>query len=476
MKFKSIITLLSITVILGINCSAEERVAVKTNILYDALYNANLGIEFRVAPHWSIDISGNYNGWELSHGRQWKHWMVQPELRYWLRDKNLRGHFFAGHLFGGQFNSTLKQFRRQGWAAGIGVGYGYSWRFGSHWGVETEIAVGYARYGYDKFPCSECGRKIATRNKNYVGPTKAAVSLVYYFGSSKKVEPAVIIQEEPAVETVEITVADTLPKFDFPLVDVPHSKVLTENLVGVARVQFRINRTDIDTTFADNRTELSSISDKIDSVSNNLGMEIHRIELTGYASPEGSYSNNDRIAYERTKAVRNYILSEKHLADSIIWINHVAEDWEGLLKAILSSALDDKVELLDIIDSDMSFDAKEARLRNHGASWAWISKKILPGLRRTAYRIEYQHQYEEVELQTLETVNRCISEGNINEAAKLLVDIPSSPESDYARGVVEALQHRYAQAEAWFLRARSRGVKESDEALKELKNKITIHY
>lgn len=93
MKFKSIITLLSITVILGINCSAEERVAVKTNLLYDALYNANLGIEFSVAPHWSVDISGNYNGWKLSHGRQWKHWMLQPELRYWLKDKNMRGHF-----------------------------------------------------------------------------------------------------------------------------------------------------------------------------------------------------------------------------------------------------------------------------------------------------------------------------------------------------------------------------------------------
>lgn len=464
------------TVIPGINCKAEDRIAVKNNLLYDALYNANLGIEFSVVPHWSVDISGNYNGWKLSHGRQWKHWMLQPELRYWLNEKNMQGHFFAGHLFGGQFNTTLRQFRRQGWAAGVGVGYGYSWRFGNHWGVETEIAVGYARYGYDKFPCSECGRKIATYNKNYVGPTKVAVNLVYYFGNSKKGESPGVIQEDPVAETVEVAVAETLPKFDFPLVDVPHSKVLTENLAGVARVQFKVNRTDIDTTFADNRTELSSISDKLDSVSNNLGMEIHRIELTGYASPEGSYSNNDRLASERTIALKNYIQSEKHLADSIIVVSHVAEDWEGLRKAISSSELPDKVELLDIIDSDRNPDTKEAALRHHGASWSRISKEILPGLRRTAYRIEYQHQYEEVELQTLEAVNRCISEGKTDEAARLLVDIPSSPESDYARGVVEALQHRYAQAEAWFVRARSRGVKESDEALKELKNKITTHF
>lgn len=475
MKFKSIVTLLSITVILGINCEAENRVAVKTNLLYDALYNANLGIETGVAPHWSVDISGNYNGWKLSHGRQWKHWMVQPELRYWPGDRNMKGHFFAGHLFGGQFNTTLNKYRRQGWAAGIGVGYGYTWRFGRHWGLETEIAVGYARYGYDKFPCSECGRKIASRGKNYFGPTKAAVNLVYYFGRSKKEKPVIVVRDEPVVSPVEVEAADTLPRFDFPLVDVPHSKVLTENLTGVARVQFRVNSTDIDITFADNSTELSSISDKLDSICNNLGMEINSIELVGYASPEGSYGNNNRLASERTKALKKYIQTERHVADSIISVNYVAEDWEGLRNAIYSSALPDKVELLDIIDSDRSLDAKEAALRHHSASWSWIAKEILPVLRRTVYRIEYQHQYEEKELQTLEAVNRCISAGDTDEAAILLVDIPPSPESDYAKGVVAAHQHRYAEAEAWFVRAASRGVKEATEALKELKNKITNH-
>ena len=186
MKQNLIIVILALNVFLSIDIMAEERVAVKTNLLYDALLNANLGAELTVAPNWSIELSGNYNGWKLSHGRQWKHWMVQPELRYWLKKETMRGSFFAGHIFGGQFNTTLNRYRRQGVAAGVGVGYGYSFRFGGHWGLETEIAVGYARYSYDKFPCAECGRKIASRDKNYVGPTKAAVSLVYYFGGSKR--------------------------------------------------------------------------------------------------------------------------------------------------------------------------------------------------------------------------------------------------------------------------------------------------
>lgn len=450
---------------------AEESVAIKSNLLYDALLNANLGVEFRVAPHWTVDVSGNYNGWKLSHGRQWKHWMVQPELRYRLNSDRMSGHFFAGHIFGGQFNTTLNDFRRQGWATGIGVGYGYSWRFGRHWGLEAEIAVGYAYYRYDKYPCAGCGRKIATRQKNYVGPTKAALNLVYYIGRSKKETPVSQPIAEHVVEIIEEAATDTLPVFNFRLVDVPHSKVLTENLEGVARIQFKVNRTEIDTDFGRNRMELEAIAARLDSIRNTLGMDIRKIELTGYASPEGSYRNNDRLAFERTNSLKDFIQSEIRLDEGVVTVNHVAEDWTGLRDAIQSSGLSDKAEIVAIIDRENDPDAKEAELKRHKDSWKWIDSNVLPRLRRTEYRIEYQHRYEEKELQTLEEVNRNISQGEITEAARLLVDIPSSPEADYARGVVAAMQHRYEEAEAWFRRAQSRGVAESIQALKELKDK-----
>lgn len=158
---------LSLTATLCITFGAYAETAVKTNILYDALLNANIGIETTVAPRWSIDVSGNYNGWKLSSGRQWKHWFIQPEARYWTREA-MRGHFLAANLIGGQFNTTLRGARRQGWGAGAGVGYGYAWRFGSHWGLEAELTAGYIRYAYDKYPCTQCGRRIAHRNLNKI--------------------------------------------------------------------------------------------------------------------------------------------------------------------------------------------------------------------------------------------------------------------------------------------------------------------
>lgn len=78
--------------------------------------------------------------------------------------------------------SKLSDARYQGWFVGAGVAYGYAWILGRHWNLELEIGVGYAYTQYDKFRCAGCGKKVESdKSHHYVGPTKAAVNLVYVF-------------------------------------------------------------------------------------------------------------------------------------------------------------------------------------------------------------------------------------------------------------------------------------------------------
>lgn len=178
----------------GVKC---QKIAVKTNLLYDIpALTANAGVEFGLAPRWTLDVSANYNGWTLSHERRWKHWLLQPEARYWFCDRFI-GHFVGGHLLGGQFNiggvknnihflgsdfSKIGRKRYQGWMMGAGLAYGYAWILGKHWNVEGEIGLGWIYTRYDSFPCANCGKKLSEgKTHNYVGPTKAAVNLVYTF-------------------------------------------------------------------------------------------------------------------------------------------------------------------------------------------------------------------------------------------------------------------------------------------------------
>ncbi len=190
---KSILVLLFASIMQYV--SAQE-IGIKTNLASDALLNANIGAEMRLSPKWSVDLSGDFNFWDLSHDRKWKHWTVMPEARYWLCDA-LGGHFFGAHLLGGEFNvgnldlpfsflgtdfRQLRDNRFQGWRAGAGIAYGYSWLLSKHWNLEAEIGIGYVYARYDRFECADCGRKVESdRSHHYFGPTKAAINLVYVF-------------------------------------------------------------------------------------------------------------------------------------------------------------------------------------------------------------------------------------------------------------------------------------------------------
>ncbi len=175
-------------------CAKAQRAALKTNIISDALLSPNIGIEVGLAPKWTLNASGQLNLWTVND-HKWRHWLVQPEARYWFCHR-FQGHFVGLHAIGGEFNfgnidnnihflgtdlSKLKDRRYEGWGAGAGVAYGYDWILNRHWNLEAEIGIGWIHARYDEYPCAECGRKLGSGHHNYFGPTKVALNLEYVF-------------------------------------------------------------------------------------------------------------------------------------------------------------------------------------------------------------------------------------------------------------------------------------------------------
>lgn len=168
-----------------------SQMAVKTNFPMDALRLPNIGAEIGLAKKWTIDASFYYNPWKFSDTKQHKLLLIQPELRYWLCDK-FNGHFFGLHLMGGSYNTMgfqppfglwddMDTFRYKGRFYGGGLSYGYQFILSKHWNLETTLGFGYNYVTYRKYICKNCGRQIDKGNKNYVGPTKAAINLIYLF-------------------------------------------------------------------------------------------------------------------------------------------------------------------------------------------------------------------------------------------------------------------------------------------------------
>ena len=168
--------------------SKAQKIAVKSNLLYDATTTMNLGLEVALARKWTLDIPVNYNPVKFDDTRL-KHWGIQPELRYWFCESFNRT-FIGLHAHYADFNvggwpdwpfvsENMQNMRYQGRLYGGGISIGHSWILRKRWSIEASLGLGYARIVYEKYPCSTCGTKLKDTGKNYLGPTKASVSLIY---------------------------------------------------------------------------------------------------------------------------------------------------------------------------------------------------------------------------------------------------------------------------------------------------------
>jgi hypothetical protein len=167
-----------------------SRVALKTNLLYGATTTLNLGVEFLLNKDLTLDISGGWNPFVYTNNKKFAHYMVQPTLRYWIQEP-FNGHFIGSSLMYANFNMggldlsgsimpALAKYRYRGNAYNISFQYGHRWSLAPRWAIETTLnVIGYMYLDYLKFECGNCGKPVAAEKKHYLGPTNAAVSLIY---------------------------------------------------------------------------------------------------------------------------------------------------------------------------------------------------------------------------------------------------------------------------------------------------------
>ena len=173
----------------------SQKIAIKNNLMYDALKTPNLSFEFSVGWKWTFDTQVGMNFFfytkDVTSSRyktkKFSHWLVQPEARYWLCEK-FNGHFFGLHAHYADYNvgglkflsKNMENHRYQGNLYGAGLSYGYQWLLSDRWSMEAVLGIGWAHLDYDKYPCATCGTVLKSDTKDYFGVTKAAISIIYF--------------------------------------------------------------------------------------------------------------------------------------------------------------------------------------------------------------------------------------------------------------------------------------------------------
>lgn len=169
-----------------------------TNMLYDALLLPNIGIEFYLGKHWSVNANWIYGWWSNNnHHRYWRAYGGDIGIRYWLgnasRRKPLTGHHIGVYgqmmLYDFEFGGKGQMCGRPGgniWEKsnyGGGFEYGYSLPVGRRINIDFSLGIGYIGGEYYEYQ-PEDGHYVwlRTKKRRWFGPTKAQISLIWLLG------------------------------------------------------------------------------------------------------------------------------------------------------------------------------------------------------------------------------------------------------------------------------------------------------
>ena len=173
-------------------------------------------------------------------------------------------------------------------------------------------------------------------------------------------------------------------------------EVTKHTVSGEANVDYVVNIMKLDPDYHDNQRELDKIRVSIDSLRSNPDNEISGVRIKGWASPEGPYWNNIRLAKGRSESLSDYVSLVNGIDPGIMQVEFEPEDWEGFRKMVEASDLPHKQEIIDIIDDTRRFDDPDKKLdfirRTYKREWdKVIYPHMMPYLRHTRYWIEYVH-------------------------------------------------------------------------------------
>lgn len=158
-----------------------------------------------------------------------------------------------------------------------------------------------------------------------------------------------------------------------------------------AQIKYLINQANIRTS------ELNSVSVK-DFVktlreikADQKGFQLDNIEVSAYASPEGKFDFNKKLAEKRGGTSSAYVKKslKKNKLETDVDTRYTAEDWDGFQKLVAASNIQDKEVIIRVLSMYEDPEQRETQIRSLSAAFNELANEILPELRRARLTINY---------------------------------------------------------------------------------------
>lgn len=281
---------------------------------------------------------------------------------------------------------------------------------------------------------------------------------------------------------------------------VEHDKKLDEK--AVFYIDYPLGSDNILPDYRNNRTELQKLDSLLSPLSAGDYSSMEHIRVCGYASPDGTYIDNERLATSRAGFFASYICSTYGIPRFRLETTSVAEDWEGLSVLLQSEQPPYAATVLSIIQHAGIFNGREKQLMDlrGGEPYRDMLHRFFPRLRRLevsvrwniravstgeAYRLIYTHpewlslsemygaaryyrpgteQYREVYeiaayrfpedvVANINASSAVMLTGDVKSARTYLQRVESDPRSWNNLGVLALMEGNTGEAEEWFRKA-----------------------
>lgn len=258
----------------------------------------------------------------------------------------------------------------------------------------------------------------------------------------------VALFEEPMLPArripVNFTLADATRQWDFGRDEL--------------EIIFKVSKIEIDSSVFNNEVTFGKILSAIDKIFANPKYKVDKIEIAGYASPEGKRSFNNWLGQNRAKALIDYIIQNRpqyNLTTDNFRLRNGEENWEGLRRHVLASTIEEKDQVVEIIDMDLSDEDKKSRIKaiDKGRVWQKMLKEVYPHLRCARYLAVYYDSTQDEAVDMINLANQMIREGNYAGAYETVEPYSDDLRAYNTIGTALMMQGRFEEALPWLQKA-----------------------
>ena len=334
-----------------------------------------------------------------------------------------------------------------------------------------------------------------------------------------------LMSVQPVIDqvTLERILSPYIVNPHFAYVEPKVEVVKSREIQAECFLDFEVNKINIRPEYMNNPRELAKIRVMIDDLKLDPSIKVNRLDIIGYASPEGTLATNKRLSEGRAMALRDYLASRYDFPRNQYHIIFGGENWDGLIDALETLDMDYKNEVLDIIQDIPIEKGRETKLMQlrGGVPYRYLLKNVFPSLRVAICKVNYDiknfnvdeakevikrrpqnlslnemflvantypkgsqefidvfetavRMYPDSEIANMNAATAALSRNDLISAERYLKRMESQeywPEYNNAMGILTLLKGDYELAEEYLNKARELGLDVATDNLEELAKK-----